>query len=152
MMRLRGAVRLRIPGRRDRPSAGRFLEKARFFASCGQWAVAAASVAGLQSLSDQAYRGAMESMRLYLESFLEDGEFFERTGRNAFGLMLRCGDEAAFERRLEILRQDSRYLYMAAYPGKDIRARVSACRVADAPGVSEAFRLVRARNAAADRD
>ena len=92
----------------------------------------------------------MACMRLYLEGFVKDGEFFESIARSEYGIMLRCVDEAAFEKRLELLRQDSRYLYMAAHPGKNVYAHVTACRVTGARGTAEALKLAQERNAAAD--
>jgi hypothetical protein len=144
-------VRLQGIRRRDGHRIERFLAKAEVCATDGQpWAIAVASVSALESLTREKAKGAMESMRLYLEGFVEGGEFFERIGRYDYGLMLRCGDEAAFQRRLEILRQDSRYLYMAAYPGRNICARVAACRVAGAPSAGEALRLAQEQNVTAD--
>jgi hypothetical protein len=95
--------------------------------------VAVVEIVGLDRLPATKSGNAMESFRLYLAGFTEDGEFFSRIGKYAYGLALECGDEAALSRRLEILKQDIRFLYMASYPGLEISARVTVRRIADAP-------------------
>jgi hypothetical protein len=116
-----------IQSARYRKSAERFLRKAEGLPS-GDRAIAVVAVPGLERLPAKRGEKAMGSLRLYLEGFVREGEPFGRLSRFAYGLCLTIGDSAAFAQRLEVLKQDAGFLYMAAYPGMRITARVTACR------------------------
>ena len=88
----------------------------------------------------------MESLRLYLEGFIREGELCGRLDRFSYGLVLKAGDSAAFSQRLEILKQDAGFLYMAAYPGMRLTARVTACRECG-QGFGDALRSAQSLNA-----
>ncbi len=111
-----------------RQSTKRFIRKAEREPSGGERAVAVVSVPGLERLPAKKGANAMKSLRLYLEGFVREGERFGRVDRFAYGLVLLVGDAAAFSQRLEILKQDVGFLYMAAYPGMLLTARVTTCR------------------------
>ena len=122
-----------------RQSAACFLRKAEKLPSGGRRAVAVVSVPGLERLSAKRGKKAMGSLRLYLEGFVREGERFGRVDRFVYGLVLIPGDTTAFSQRLEILKQDAGFLYMAAYPGMRLTARVTACRE-DGQGLQDALR------------
>jgi hypothetical protein len=122
-----------------RQSATCFLRKAEKLSSGGGRAIAVVSVPGLERLSAKRGRKAMGSLRLYLEGFVREGERFGRVDRFAYGLVLIPADAAAFAQRLEVLKQDAGFLYMAAYPGMRLTARVTACRQ-DGLGLRDALR------------
>ncbi len=111
-----------------RQSTKCFLRKVDGLPSGGDRAVAVVAVPGLERLPARKGKNAMKSLRLYLEGFVLKGERFGRVDRFAYGLVLIPGDAAAFAQRLEILKQDAGFLYMAAYPGMRLTARVTACR------------------------
>ena len=116
-----------IESARGRRLAARFLKRAEGKTGGGPKAVAVVSVPTLAHLPAAKGRMAMESLRLYLEGFIGERECVGRLDRFVYGLLLASGDSAAFSRRLEILKQDVGFLYMAAYPGMRISARVTAC-------------------------
>lgn len=115
------------------------LRKAERLPSGGDRAVAVVAVPGLERLPAGKGKNAMKSLRLYLEGFVREGERFGRVDRFAYGLVLLPGDAASFSQRLEILKQDAGFLYMAAYPGMRLTARVTACRE-NGQGLQDALR------------
>jgi hypothetical protein len=122
-----------------RQSTKCFLREAEGLTSGGNRVVAVVAVPGLERLPAGKGKNAMNSLRLYLEGFVLKGERFGRVDRFAYGLVLIPGEAAAFSQRLEILKQDAGFLYMAAYPGMRLTARVTACRE-DGQGLQDALR------------
>ncbi len=123
----------------NRHSQARLFRTAMRPAAGGARAMVVVKLLGLRRLPAAKLKGAMKSLGFYLPSFIREGEACERTGRREYGLLLYCGDDAAFSRRIAVLRQDLGFLYMAAYPGL-LKARVAFCRLSDAASVREALR------------
>lgn len=139
-------TRTLIGGAGYRKATASFLLKAESLASGSGRAIAVVSVPDLNRLPSKKGKKAMESLRLYLESFLKEGEPFGRLDQFAYGLCLSVGDSEAFSQRLEILKQDVGFLYMAAYPGMRIKAHVTACRECG-QGLKDALDSALTRNA-----
>ena len=123
-----------------------FLQKAENLPSDGGRAIAVVSVPDLHRLPVKRGKKAMESLRLYLEGFIREGEPFGQLDQFAYGLCLSVGDSEAFSQRLEILKQDVGFLYMAAYPGMRIKARVTVCKESG-QGLQDALHSALSRNA-----
>jgi len=134
-----GIIRLDLPARRSR---ARLLREAEHMASSEHpYAVVAVKAVGFGQLTRRRRSGALNSLRLYLDSFVEPGERCAPVGRQRFALILRCEDRSAFEKRLAILEQDMGLLFMASHPSKRLGARVAACRIDEAGGAVRALRL-----------
>ncbi len=133
-------------GLRNKQTNARFRREARRLASGGgQWAVAVISLLGLNRLPVGRRKGAMASLRLYLESFIEPGEGIRRLKTDEFGLILRCGEGAALSHRLAILAQDVGFLYVAAYRCLPFEPRVASCRMDEAESPQDALDCARSR-------
>lgn len=129
--------------RRERLREQRLAREAEAPASGGLRAIAVVDVPGLSRLSCSRRHGAMECLRLYLQTSLEPGERFYRIRQYEYGLCLGFRDREAFERRLQTLEQDVSFLYTAAHPGLNVGARVAGCPLSEAEGAMDALRRSR---------
>lgn len=132
-----GSAWIGFPIRRSRV---RFLREAGHMSAESSYAVVVVRAVGFEKLSRRRQRGALNSLKLYLEGFAEPGERSAPVGRRIFALLLRCEDQTAIEKRLAILEQDTGYLFMASHPGKYLSAEISACRIDEAGGAASALK------------
>jgi len=118
------ALQLRL---RSRSPDALFVAEAQRLAADGRArTVVTVDPVGFDRLPGEKRRGALESLRLYLSGFVGSGEVLAPLSRRGFGLILLFQDQSALCRRLQVLSQDVRFLYLAAYPGLGLGARLGA--------------------------